>query len=63
VAGRTLAGFPLLRASRFGGRALLRKADVAGKIVIPDTGLSEDEKVVHLLNRIGYDRARATSSG
>ncbi|HSC78319.1 MAG TPA: DUF1800 domain-containing protein [Candidatus Acidoferrales bacterium] len=30
------------------------KPDVADKIVIPDTGLSEDEKIVHLLNRIGY---------
>ncbi len=41
-----------LRATE-GGTSHAKTAS-AGKVVIPETGLSEDEKIVRLLNRLGY---------
>jgi len=51
--GLLLAPSFALRATE-GGPSYAAQTPSAGKIVIPDTGLSEEQKIVHLLNRLGY---------
>ena len=53
LAALLLAPSYALRATE-DGPSSAGKTGAAGKIAIPDTGLSEDEKIVHLLNRLGY---------
>jgi uncharacterized protein (DUF1800 family) len=53
LTGLLLAPACALRASG-GEPSYAAKTDASAKVVVPETGLSEDEKIVHLLNRLGY---------